>query len=385
MRQRVKEGQVEEAAPKGNTRSGGSPASLGEYLETQRGERHLVVLQDYPDPDAISCSLAYRLIAAQYEIKVDIVYRGKVSHQQNIALVRLLNIPLITFTPAFDLSKYRGAVFLDNQGTTSNQIVQDLEEAYVPALIIIDHHEPQNRIQAEYTDIRRVGAAATLLTEYLQAGLVEMDRGHKEHVQVATALMHGIMTDTGSFSRAREQDLLACAYLSRYRDIDLLQQILVQTRSRQVMEIIHRALTNRELGESFSIAGVGYLREEDRDVIPQTADFLLTEGNVQTAIVYGIVTGENKEEKLIGSMRTSKLTLDPDEFIKGVLGKDARGYYFGGGKLSAGGFEIPVGFLSGGDTEGYNQIKWQVFDKQIKLRFFSKIGHIPLNSSSSGG
>ena len=43
--------------------------------------------------------------------------------------------------------------------------------------------------------------------------------------------------------------------------------------------------------ESFSIAGVGYLRAEDRDGIPQAADFLVTEENIHTAVVYGIVTG----------------------------------------------------------------------------------------------
>jgi nanoRNase/pAp phosphatase (c-di-AMP/oligoRNAs hydrolase) len=186
--------------------------------------------------------------------------------------------------------------------------------------------------------------------------------------------MHGIITDTGGFIRAYPEDFHAAAFLSRFRDAELLEQIMDQARSKQTMEITHRALGNRVIVESLSIAGIGYLRYEDRDAIPQAADFLLTEENVHTAIVYGIVTGEDWEETLVGSMRTSKITMDPDEFIKEAFGKDAAGHYLGGGKLSAGGFQIPIGFLSGGQNDTYRDLKWQAYDAQIKQRIFSKIG-----------
>jgi nanoRNase/pAp phosphatase (c-di-AMP/oligoRNAs hydrolase) len=127
--------------------------------------------------------------------------------------------------------------------------------------------------------------------------------------------------------------------------------------------------------ENFCIAGVGYVRAEDRDAIPQAADFLLTEENVHTAIVYGIVTGDDREEELVGSLRTTKLTVDPDGFIKEALGKNAAGLYFGGGKLTAGGFEIPIGFLSAGPPgDEYRELKWRSYDHQIKHKLFTKIG-----------
>ena len=97
------------------------------------------------------------------------------------------------------------------------------------------------------------------------------------------------------------------------------------------------------------------MRAEDRDAISQSADFPLTEENVHTAIVYGIVTSDG-EEMLMGSMRTNTLTLDPDTFIKDTLGKNAAGRYFGG-KMSAGGFEIPVGFLSGNQSDDFRDMK----------------------------
>jgi nanoRNase/pAp phosphatase (c-di-AMP/oligoRNAs hydrolase) len=345
---------------------------VGPILEAHRGERHLIVLQDFPDPDAISSAYAHQLLSTAFDIETDIIHAGQISHLQNIALVRLLDIELIKYTDEVP-GAYDAAVFVDNQGTTCEEIVAALEAKGIPPLIVVDHHEKQDRLIPEFSDIRPVGATATIYAEYLTQS-IEMDRSEKEHTLTATALMHGLMTDTNGFSRAQPADFQAAAFLSQFVDVELLSQIVSQSRTKQVMETIYRALGCRLLVESFSLAGVGYLRAEDRDAIPQAADFLLTEGNVHTAIVYGIVTGDNHRESLIGSMRTMQITINPDEFIKATFGKDVRGYYYGGGKVAAGGFEIPVGFLSGNKSEVYRDLKWQVYDSQVKHRIFTKIG-----------
>jgi len=350
---------------------------IAKILEAHQGERHVVVLQDFPDPDAISSAFAHQLISAEFNIQIDIIYSGKISHQQNIALVRLLRLELIQYDDSIDLSQYKGAVFVDNQGTTSEEIVKALESAEVPPLIIVDHHEQQNRLEPEFYDIRPTGAAATIYTEYIQQGLLKMDKTHQETTTVATALMHGIMTDTNGFLQANAEDFQAVAYLSQFRDAEILGQIMSQSRSKQVLEVIRQALGNRVTVESYSIAGIGYLRAEDRDAIPQAADFLLTEENIHTAIVYGILTSDGQDEILIGSLRTSKITLDPDTFLKDTFGKNQVGHYFGGGKTLAGGFEISVGFLSGVNSEEYEDLKWQVYDEQIKQKIFAKIGVKP--------
>jgi nanoRNase/pAp phosphatase (c-di-AMP/oligoRNAs hydrolase) len=354
--------------------------NIGQILEAQRGKRHLIVLQDYPDPDAISSAYAHQLISAAFDIQTDIIYAGRISHVQNIALVRLLDIELIRYEGELP-GLYDAAVFLDNQGTTCEEIVAALEAKGIPPIIVVDHHEKQGRLAAEFSDIRAVGATATIYAEYLAQGLIEIDRSKKEHLLVATALMHGLMTDTHNFIGAQPADFQAAAFLSQFSDSDLLLQIMSQSRSKQVMETIHRALGNRVIIENFSLAGVSYLRAEDRDAIPQAADFLLTEGNIHTAIVYGIVTGNDHREALIGSMRTTQITINPDEFIKAAFGKDVRGYYYGGGKVAAGGFEIPVGFLSGNHNELYQELKWQVYDNQVKHKIFAKIG-VPLKTES---
>jgi nanoRNase/pAp phosphatase (c-di-AMP/oligoRNAs hydrolase) len=347
---------------------------LIEILQRHTGERHVIVLHEFPDPDAIATAFAHRLISSAYSIETDILYGGKISHRQNIALVKLLGIDLVPYTDSYDLSGYQGAVFVDNQGTTVDEIVTALEAAKVPILIIVDHHEPQDRLTAEYSDIRKVGATATIYAEYLENGPFSLDGANKDHVIAATALMHGILTDTAGFIRAAPEDFRAAAYLSRFRDADLLAQIMSQARPKQVMEIIRRALGDRVIVENVSVAGIGYLRAEDRDAIPQASEFLMTEENVHTAIVFGIMKESDQAESLVGSMRTSKITFDPDDFIKDVFGKNQDGFYYGGGKTSAGGFSIPIGFLTGDYDEKFQQMKWEVFDLQVKHKILTKLG-----------
>ncbi len=349
--------------------------ALRQVLEKQRGDRQLVILQDFPDPDALSCAWTYKLIAQQYEIYCDIVYAGMLSHQENIALVKLTGLPAQRWTVQSakeKLSAYQGCVFVDNQGTTT-QLMALVQQAKLPIVAVIDHHSSQDDLKPQFLDIRpQTRATATIFTHYLQAGLLKLDSNNSEHIKCATALMHGLRSDTNRLMQAQEEDFMAAAYLSRFYDAQLLNAVLQASRSKRVMEVIERSLRNRVLQNNFSIAGVGYMRYDDRDAIPQAADFLVTEENVHTAVVYGIVRDEDEDlEIVIGSLRTNKITLDPDEFIKEAFGQDAQGRFFGGGRSMAGGFEIPMGFLSGfNENQDYTRIKWEVFDAQIKQKLF---------------
>lgn len=349
-------------------------ANLELILERHSQTRQLVILQDFPDPDALSSAWTYQLIAQNYEINCDIVYAGTLSHQENIALVKLTGLPCqrlpMERAKSKDYSVYSGCVFIDQQGTTS-QLTALVKEAKVPVTIIIDHHNWQADLEPEFADIRPdVQATATILTQYLMAGTLDFDDGNSEHVKCATALIHGIRSDTNQLKNATREDFLACAYLSEFYDDTLLDAVLQSSRSKRVMDVIEKALSNRQIQDNVSISGVGYLRALDRDAIPQAADFLLTEENVHTAVVYGIIhDDDNESEVVIGSLRTSKITLDPDEFIKEAFGMDTTGKFFGGGRSTAGGFEIPLGFLSGfQDHQDYAQMKWQVFDAQVKQK-----------------
>ena len=347
---------------------------LAVLLEAHRHERHIIVLQSFPDPDAISAALAHQMIAERYDIHCDIAYDGAISHLENIALVELLKIPLLRVQEKDNLSNYQGSIFVDNQGTTTG-LTERLREAGVPVLAIVDHHELQGVIEAPFTDIRTTSSAtATIYTEYLESGLLRLEKDNPDHERLATALMHGVRSETYGLARADQEDFLASAYLIEFVDQLTLAAILSSKRSRATMEVIRAALESRSVRDNYSIAGVGYLRYEDRDAIPQAADFLMTEEYVHTAIVYGIVVKNGEREFIVGSLRTRKPTLNPDIFLKEALGESSPGHFYGGGRREAGGFEIPIGFLAGRYDEEYMDWKWRLYDEQVQRKLWMKLG-----------
>jgi nanoRNase/pAp phosphatase (c-di-AMP/oligoRNAs hydrolase) len=348
---------------------------LFDLLESRRGERHIVAIQDFPDPDAISSAMAYREMVRRFDIGVDIVYDGQISHPENLALVNLLEIELIAFANKLALGEYDAAVFVDNQGATT-RLTPRLKEAGVPTLAVIDHHDPHDLLDPIFSDVRPVGAAVTLFVEYIQSGFFcQLDPTNPAHVTLATALMHGLHSETDGFIRAGRPEYEAAAYLSRYLDIDLLERVLCVQKSRGTMDTIRTALARRTIRGGLSVAGVGFIRWADRDAIPQAAEFLLTEENVHTVVTYGIVRSEDAREFVSGSLRTNNATLGVDSFLKRALGSDPRGAPYGGGRHRAGGFEIPISFLAGGgDDRELTDMKWTLYDRQIRRKLFYAAG-----------
>ncbi len=346
---------------------------LRTFLEAHRNERHVIVIQDYPDPDAISSALAHKMISDKFGIRCDIVYLGEVSHPENLALIRVLEIELLKWTPEMSLEGYDGAIFVDNQAINT-ALWPKLEEQNVRALAIIDHHSAQNAPEVEYSDIRAVGAAATIYSQYIEQGMLRLESSHSPHARLATALMHGIRTDTANLVNARADDYLAAAYLSRFFNSSLLSQILGVKRNVRVMEGIEKALSTRRQVNHLTLAGIGFLRKKDRDIIPQVADFLLTEEDVHTVVVFGVVMNEDGSESIVGSLRSSKLTLSPDAFLKEALGVGNDGRPFGGGRRNAGGFEIPLGFISGTFDDEYENLKWKLVERKIEQLILGKMG-----------
>lgn len=347
---------------------------LSSLLSKHRGERHIIIMQSFPDPDSISAALAHQMISARFEIECEIAYDGAISHLENIALVELLKIPLLHVEDNDDLSSFQGSVFVDNQGTTSG-LTERLRAAGVPVVVIVDHHELQGVIEAPFSDIRTDSSAtATIYTEYLEAGLLRLEHGNPDHERLATALMHGLRSETKGLVRADRDDFYAAGYLIEFVDDSALAAILSSQRSRNTMDVIRAALESRSVRDNYSVAGVGFLRYEDRDAIPQAADFLMTEEYVHTAIVYGIVVKDGEREFIVGSLRTRKPTLNPDSFLKDALGGSSPGHYYGGGRREAGGFEIPIGFLAGRFDEEYMRWKWRLYDEQIQRKLWVKLG-----------
>jgi len=354
---------TEEALPPPRPRVKDLDAILRKYA----GKALLVLLTGAPDPDSISSAWALKYIARAYDVETTILYTTKLSHQENRAMVKSMEIPMVFYSERFDFTPYVGLCIVD---APSPIIAPTLAEAVdqLPLVALVDHHKSDGDVTAEFSDVREgVGSTATIFAEYLREGHVGLEYGRQEDIQLATALMHGIRSDTDYYFAARGIDFLASSYLAPFADSELLQIVSTQLIPPKTMDILQRALETKIIRENYLMAGVGYARAEDRDAIPQAADYLVRREGIDTVIVFGII-----DEKFIeGSLRTRSRLLDPDPFLKQILGLDSDGKPYGGGRLDKGGFKIPVGMFSGCSDK---QLLWEMTTKTLTDIFFKALG-----------
>jgi nanoRNase/pAp phosphatase (c-di-AMP/oligoRNAs hydrolase) len=159
-------------------------------------------------------------------------------------------------------------------------------------------------------------------------------------------MFFGIQTDTDDFAYATPADHRAAAYLKPYVDAETLSRVGRRAMSAEAMEAIGRALNDIEVIRDFAIAGVGLVSAVNRDAIPMAADFLLRREDIDTVLVFGIV-----EDRIDGSLRTRRASVDPAIFMQNVFGDDSEGRPYGGGRADMGGFRIPLGLLSESEDE----------------------------------
>ncbi len=351
---------------------------LLDILEDFQGSEHLIIIQGSPDPDAISSALALEAVCATYEINSTILTFSGVSHHENRALVKRLGIDLVRYTPEFDLSPFRTYSIVDSQ-RAQTLIDTRLEEHGVTFLAFLDHHrEDTFGPPALVVDVRsHVGATASILTEYLREIFPKgLSPSSSENVRLATALMHGIRSDTAKFLLATPFDYSAAAYLSPCTDHQVIEIIERKVLTSAALDMFENALVNRKIHDNFIFTDVGFLRPSDRDGIPQVADFFLNREGTDTVLVWGIVD----ERTIDGSFRTRSETINPDEFIKGFLGVSPEsGRYYGGGNVKdRGGFQIPLGFFSLHDDK---QMIYSMARQVIEKAFLAHIGR----SGGKGG
>jgi nanoRNase/pAp phosphatase (c-di-AMP/oligoRNAs hydrolase) len=334
-----------------------------EVLEGHRGERHVIAIRGYPDPDSIGSAMAHAHICAHFDIEPTILYFDDISHHENRALVKKLAIEMVRFGDELDLSAFDRMAVVDAQML---EVSADLDT--VPMVSVVDHHKLQGEITAEFIDIREdSGSTSSMYAEYFADGLAPMERESPNCAKLASALLYGIRSDTDDYLLAREIDYKAAAYLSSYADHDLLHAISMQAISPRTMEITQRAYANKVIADTYMLAGVGYVRDEDRDSIGQAADYLLRREGIDTVISYGIVNNQFVD----GSLRTTSAVVEPDRFLKELFGVDPHGIAYGGGRADKGAFKIPLGpFAHCGDRD----LLWSMVQRTIEDLFFNKIG-----------
>lgn len=311
----------------------------------------VIVLQDNPDPDSISSGLALSTYASTFGVSSDMVYGGQIGHEQNRAMVNALNLNLIKVEEV-DFSDYDAYALVDvsNLGNCS------LPDGIKPTVIIDHHSVVSEELEADYKDIVKVGATATLLANYLRYGGIDYDE------YLATALAFGILTDTASFTRnASHLDFLTFERLLPMISDDLLKELQSPPVSADTLEVIRKAIRSSRVKGGYLISNVGEVK--DHDAIPQAADYLLRREGVLTTLIYGI-----EGDRIYVSGRTKDVRLHIGKLMKDLYSKIGSG----GGHPTAGGATIPLDSFD--ETKENMQALRGAMDRAIGRKFWETVG-----------
>jgi nanoRNase/pAp phosphatase (c-di-AMP/oligoRNAs hydrolase) len=340
---------------------------FADALALAKNKHVLISLKGHPDPDGIASALAQAHIAHRLGVgKTTIGYSHELSHRENRALVKLLNVEMKKMRSITEVDTVDFLALVDCHDTEPDLAGAD----GVEVLTIVDHHRAQIPPRARFVDMRHdVTATATIFAEYLQE-LCPLLPDQEEDRRIATALMHGLATDTDDFSIARGPDFRAAAQLADYCDRDLLQDLSRRLIAPSAMDVIARALAALVVRRNFAMAGVGFVSESERDTIAQAADFLIRREDIDTVVVYGIV-GDRFIE---GSLRTHSPSVDPGVWLEQAFGHDERGKAYGGGRRDKGGFKIPIGFL--GRATDRAQL-WSLVEHAARQALLKQLGEEP--------
>lgn len=337
---------------------GNNPAprqGLETVLKSIPGAPVVVLITGHPDPDAIGSALAHQRICQELGVPCTIANVLPVSHRQNRAMVKLLNIEMLQVAHGEDLTSFK---FLSLVDTSTPEPTIDLP-ADLKLLSVVDHHK-MAEVEAPFVDIRpHMGASSSIYAEYMAQGLAPLENAMGAS-RVATALLFGIQTDTNDFQLATTADFAAAAYIKRFADSDVLKRVARRVHSASGMGVLGRALENMIVVRDFAVAGVGYVSAGDRDAIATTADFILQREDLDTVLVFGIV-----EDRIDGSLRTDSPSVEPASFLTSVFGKDRNGKPYGGGRADKGGFQIPLGVLA--ESEDRDSL-WKIVEQIVRSR-----------------
>jgi nanoRNase/pAp phosphatase (c-di-AMP/oligoRNAs hydrolase) len=319
--------------------------------------RLAVVMHDNPDPDAIASALAVAHIARSVGVEADACYFGEISHQENRALVNLLELDLQNVESEDALDGYAGVALVDH----SRPGVNDGLDPNTEVDVVIDHHPPRAPVEARYVDLRSdVGATSTLLASHLKRLGMTPDR------TVATALLYGIRVDTRDFTReVSEADFEAAAFLLPHVDGSVLERVEEPSMGSEVFETLAAAIRNREVRRDVLTSGVGSIT--DRDALAQAADRLLDMEGISIAVVHGFM-----DETIYVSGRARGTDVDLGEAFRDALGPIGSA----GGHADMAGAQIPLGIL-GAVEEASAESLASIVDDVIAGRLFEVLENPP--------
>ncbi len=284
-------------------------------------DRLLILIK--PDPDSIASSLALKTLLLKSIKYATTAFVGEITRLENIAMVKLLNIPMERIEE-IDFTEFNRTAILDGQPTHFDLLGDHHFD------VIIDHHPITKGFSASYKDIRpNYGSTSTIMTEYLNAAQI------KPSTRLSTALLYGIKTDTNNFERdARPEDVWAFRYLFPRANKNVLQKVELSELSPEILNYFKMAFERMKILKDKIFVHMGEI--DNPDVCVQLADFLMRVNNISWTVISSIAN-----DNLVIVLRSDGYRKNAGKMALKLFGDLGSA----GGHRSAARAEIPIGNL----------------------------------------
>ena len=305
----------------------------------------LVLTHDNPDPDSIASAAAMQyLLRRLRDVESTVAYSGIVGRAENRAMLELLTLPIRPLS-ATDLDQFAHVALVDAQPDTGNNA---LPAGRIPD-IVVDHHPLREATtRSPFYDVRpELGAAATLLTDYLQEADIPIPR------DLATALLYGIRSETQDLGREVDAaDRIAYQHLFPLADAQILSAIARPRLPRSYFDQMSVALQSLQVLGSSSVCPLNVVI--DPDFVPEIADLAVRMEGIQWSLAYG-----SFDQKLYVSIRTN----DPDADAGALMQRILEGLGRGGGHGMRAGGNVDLSRLKTPRVAVENEIRKRFLDE----------------------
>lgn len=307
---------------------------LNQLRKTLAGQpRWRILIQDNPDPDALSGAAALGFMAENWGCQdYRIVFGGIIGRAENRAMCRYLRLKTDQVSENCFSGKY-GIAIVDTQPGTGNNL---LPEGFVPH-IIIDHHPRKSEFpDTPVVDVRpKYGSVSTLLCQYIRKANLNPTP------LLATALMYGIKTDTMNLGRGTtKMDLEAYNWLHAQADAPLLAKIEFARQPPVYYKNLLQAIVNARVYNWLIVSNLAQVNNPE--IVAEMADVLIRCEGTRWTLCAGHYDGV-----LYLSLRAD----DENKNAGKVMERIVKGIGSGGGHSQMAGAQIGIETLSVGQID----------------------------------
>lgn len=285
----------------------------------------LIVAHKEPDGDAIGSSLALHTALRSLDKEVSVAIIDQISEKFSYLPYSFKIID------SFDPQDFDMVVIVDCGGWSRTGFFEndELNIDWPKTLVVVDHHHVQKLTPGLHIIDTQASSAAQIVYYIFEEWGIEITK------EVATCLMTGISTDTGSFKHSNttaEVFRIAGELMGKGANLNKITQNVYLGKSISRLRLWGKTLDkikqDRKLGLLFSVVTDKDLEECEADIsdLAGVIDLMNTVPGMKATMLIS-----ERETSFKGSLRTESSDVDVSE-LAAILG--------GGGHVKAAGFDV---------------------------------------------